>query len=237
VCSGDPDSLTPECVPLPSPKHPYPEIKNSSSSDSRGRCSRWTERLYLVLDGGWVVSITTRPLYCWDQLDRRMLGGHQSRSGRCWNEKNLAPAGIRTLTVQHLARRYTGRAAPTPEYEWRNRNYDEGYGRGHLSVTIIFFFQTGLKTFTKDLRIGILWPESQTHDNTLRRLVLSSADLIQRSITSTAETASLSANRYREVCTEIRDRSQVVMWINRGILCSAARNVCLLNYVDETNTA
>jgi hypothetical protein len=35
-----PDSLTPKCVPLPSLKHPYPEIKNSSSSGSRGRCSR-----------------------------------------------------------------------------------------------------------------------------------------------------------------------------------------------------
>jgi hypothetical protein len=29
--------LDPKCVPLPSPKHPYPEIKNSISSDSRGR--------------------------------------------------------------------------------------------------------------------------------------------------------------------------------------------------------
>jgi hypothetical protein len=37
VCSRYPASLTPKCVPFPSPKHTYPEIKNSNSSDSRGR--------------------------------------------------------------------------------------------------------------------------------------------------------------------------------------------------------
>jgi hypothetical protein len=47
-------------------------------------------------------------------LDRR-LGGPQSESGRCEEEKNLAPDGIRTPAGQPVARRYTDRAIPTPD--------------------------------------------------------------------------------------------------------------------------
>jgi hypothetical protein len=39
-------------------------------------------------------------------LDRR-LGGPQSRFGRCGEDKNIAPAGIRTPAVQPAARRYS----------------------------------------------------------------------------------------------------------------------------------
>jgi hypothetical protein len=37
----------------------------------------------------------------------RMLGGPQSRSGRCGEEKNLAPAGTRIPDDQPVARLYT----------------------------------------------------------------------------------------------------------------------------------
>jgi hypothetical protein len=40
------------------------------------------------------------------QLDRR-LGEPQSPSGRCGEEKSLAPVRIITLAVQPIARRYT----------------------------------------------------------------------------------------------------------------------------------
>jgi hypothetical protein len=42
----------------------------------------------------------------WYPLDRR-LGESQSRSGRCGEEKNLAPAGNRIPAVQTIVRRYT----------------------------------------------------------------------------------------------------------------------------------
>jgi hypothetical protein len=48
-------------------------------------------------------------------LDRR-LGGPQSRFGRCVQEKNLVPAGIRTPALQLVARRYTDWAIPTRLY-------------------------------------------------------------------------------------------------------------------------
>jgi hypothetical protein len=40
-------------------------------------------------------------------LIRYEAGWAQSRSGRCGEEKNLAPAGNRTPVVQPVARRYT----------------------------------------------------------------------------------------------------------------------------------
>jgi hypothetical protein len=48
-------------------------------------------------------------------LDRR-LDWPQSRSGRCGEEKNLAPVMIRTPDVQAIARHYTDWAIPTT---WR----------------------------------------------------------------------------------------------------------------------
>jgi hypothetical protein len=71
-----------------------------------------------ILDLGtrWrrVVSFTPRPLYPRGKsrqylLDRR-LGGSQSRSGRCGEEKNLAPARNKTPAIQPVPRRYTERA-------------------------------------------------------------------------------------------------------------------------------
>jgi hypothetical protein len=58
----------------------------------------------------WVVSFAPQPLYPKGKsprypLDRR-LGGSQSRSGGCVEEKNLTPAGNRNPAVQPIARRY-----------------------------------------------------------------------------------------------------------------------------------
>jgi hypothetical protein len=55
----------------------------------------------------WVVSVTSWPIYPRGKnhrypLDRR-LGGPQSRSGRCEEEKNLAPIGNQTPAVQPVA--------------------------------------------------------------------------------------------------------------------------------------
>jgi hypothetical protein len=65
-----------------------------------------------------MVSFTPQPLYPWGncpryRLDRR-LGGPQSWSGCCGEEKNLAPAGKQTLAIQLVARPYTDRGIPTP---------------------------------------------------------------------------------------------------------------------------
>jgi hypothetical protein len=67
--------------------------------------------LTLALDGGeWSAS---RPSSYTPRGNRprcplgRRLDEPQRRSGRCWVEKNLAPAGKRTPTVQPVARRYT----------------------------------------------------------------------------------------------------------------------------------
>jgi hypothetical protein len=56
-----------------------------------------------------VFSFTPRPLYPWGKsprypLDMR-LGGLESRSGRCGEEKHLAPAGNRTPAVHPVSRR------------------------------------------------------------------------------------------------------------------------------------
>jgi hypothetical protein len=62
----------------------------------------------------WVVSFTTRPLYPWYPLDRR-LGGPQSRSGRCgknswpYQDSNFDPS-----VIQPIASRYTDYAIPVP---------------------------------------------------------------------------------------------------------------------------
>jgi hypothetical protein len=59
----------------------------------------------------WVVSFTPRPLYPWGNSPTcplyRRLDGPQNRSGSYEEEKNLAPAGNRTPTLQIVARRYT----------------------------------------------------------------------------------------------------------------------------------
>jgi hypothetical protein len=68
-----------------------------------------------------VVRFTRRPLYSRGRslrypLDRR-LGGPQSRSGRCGEEKILDPTGTRTptpLVVQPVVSRYTDYAIPSP---------------------------------------------------------------------------------------------------------------------------
>jgi hypothetical protein len=64
----------------------------------------------------WVVSFTTLQLYRRGNsspypLDRR-LGGPQSRSGRCGEEKDLATAGNRTPILQPVAYRYSDWAIP-----------------------------------------------------------------------------------------------------------------------------
>jgi hypothetical protein len=66
----------------------------------------------------WLVSFTPWPLYPRGKssryrLDRR-LGGPQSRSECCGEEKNLVPARIRTAAVQFVARRYSDWAIPVP---------------------------------------------------------------------------------------------------------------------------
>jgi hypothetical protein len=57
------------------------------------------------------VSFTLRSLYSQGKSPRyllgRRLGGSQSRSGLCGEEKNLAPAGNRTRTIPTVSRRYT----------------------------------------------------------------------------------------------------------------------------------
>jgi hypothetical protein len=81
------------------------------------RMGEWMHRstfLDLGISWRWVVRFTQRPLYPQGKspryrLDRR-LGGPQSRSGRCGEEKILDPAGTRTPTpwvIQPVASRYT----------------------------------------------------------------------------------------------------------------------------------
>jgi hypothetical protein len=76
--------------------------------DKKVKCSLWGSRyidphfLDLGTSWRWMVSFTLRPLYPWEEnprylLDRR-LGGPQSRSRRCGEEKILDPTGILTLT-------------------------------------------------------------------------------------------------------------------------------------------
>jgi hypothetical protein len=75
-----------------------------------------------ILDLGtrckWVVSFTLLPLYSRGNRPRhpldRKLGGPQSRSGRCEEDKNLPPAGNTTRSVQPVARHYTDWAIPNP---------------------------------------------------------------------------------------------------------------------------
>jgi hypothetical protein len=81
--------------------------------------------LDLVTKWRWVVSFTPLPLYPggnWRRypLDRK-LGGPQSRYRRYREEKNLAPAGIRTPAVQPVARRYADWAIPTPNNVQSNK--------------------------------------------------------------------------------------------------------------------
>jgi hypothetical protein len=68
--------------------------KRSYSSTIHDLGTRW----------GWVVSFTPRPFYPREKSPRypleTRLGGPQSRSGRCGEEKNLASAGNRTPAVQ-----------------------------------------------------------------------------------------------------------------------------------------
>jgi hypothetical protein len=74
-----------------------------------------------ILDLGtrrrWVVSFTARPLYLrgkrpWYPLDTR-LGGLQSLSGRCREEKiSQPPPGIEPPNIQPIANCYTDRATP-----------------------------------------------------------------------------------------------------------------------------
>jgi hypothetical protein len=47
-------------------------------------------------------------------LDRRLVE-LQSQSGCCGEEKNLAPAGIRTLAIQSITHCYTDWAVPPPD--------------------------------------------------------------------------------------------------------------------------
>jgi hypothetical protein len=71
----------------------------------------WTYRSS-VLDVGtrwrWMVSFTPLPLYSRGKSPRyplyRRMGGPQSPSGHCGEEKNLAPAGNRTRAYQLVAR-------------------------------------------------------------------------------------------------------------------------------------
>jgi hypothetical protein len=91
-----------------------------------------------------VVSFTPRPLYPWGKsprypLDRR-LGGLQSRSGRCGEQKILDPTGTRT---------------PTPRRPASSQSlYRLSYPNSHnTSVTSRFFFCSRL--FNQCLSIEI----------------------------------------------------------------------------------
>jgi hypothetical protein len=53
-----------------------------------------------------VDSFKQRPLYSQYPLDRK-LGGAQSRSGRCGEDKSLVATGNRTQAFQPVARHYT----------------------------------------------------------------------------------------------------------------------------------
>jgi hypothetical protein len=78
-------------------------------------------------------------------LDRR-LGGPQSRSGRCGEENNLAPAGIRTPAVQPIARRYTDsvntekpRVKARKKKRARNKERRRKIGgKGYISILVFF---------------------------------------------------------------------------------------------------
>jgi hypothetical protein len=68
----------------------------------------------------WKVCLTPLPLYPRGKSPRYPLDGRLSRPksvfGRCGEENNTCTAVNRTRTVQALARRYTDRAIPSPEY-------------------------------------------------------------------------------------------------------------------------
>jgi hypothetical protein len=76
------------------------------SSTIVGLCTRWR----------WVVSFSPLPLYLPGKNPRypsdRRLGGSQSRSGSCGEEKHLVPAENQTPAVQPVDRRYTEWAIP-----------------------------------------------------------------------------------------------------------------------------
>jgi hypothetical protein len=116
-------------------------------------CTRWR----------WVVGFSPRPLYPRGNgprypLDRR-LGGPQSLSGPCGEEKNLAPAGIQTLAVHSIARLYTDWAIPTHIKEkiilkWFLQKYDmrmwTGFNcSGYDSVYISYETQSWILGFHK----------------------------------------------------------------------------------------
>jgi hypothetical protein len=70
------------------------------------------------LQGPAALPRRNRPRY---PLDGR-VGGPRSRSGRCGEEENLAPVGIRTPAVQSVTRRYTDSPIPTLMTEGKERN-------------------------------------------------------------------------------------------------------------------
>jgi hypothetical protein len=66
----------------------------------------------------------------WYSLDRR-LGGPQSQSGRCGEEKNLTLAGNRTPAIQPVARRCTDWAIPA-QFEANSHLYAQGKNPQYL---------------------------------------------------------------------------------------------------------
>jgi hypothetical protein len=86
----------------------------------------WRYSCTILLDLGtrwrWVISFTPQPLYPWGKrswypLDRR-LGGPESLSGCCREEKNLFLVGIWTLAVSPVTQCYTSWAFPTPGWTY-----------------------------------------------------------------------------------------------------------------------
>jgi hypothetical protein len=77
----------------------------------------------------WIVSFTPLPLYPWRKSPRyplyRRLVGLQSWSGRCGEEKNLAPPRDRNRAVQPVTNRYTDWATLAPGTMVRRGKRDE----------------------------------------------------------------------------------------------------------------
>jgi hypothetical protein len=137
-----------------------------------------------ILDLGtrWrrMVGFTPRPLYSRGNflrypLDRRLVEP-QSRSGRCGEEENLAPAGIPSPAVQPAARSYTDRAGPTHEFTFDYLkvvvSYKNQWRAGWVASWSNCAFITTLESKS------CVWPEAQINDNPLTLLLLLPSRLV-----------------------------------------------------------